>query len=152
MKIKSLAWKNSFLCAWKFTANTWKLAKKSTWKIQTVRESFEKSVREKRLPYVKKMKKWPKKRFTHTFYFHVGKKKHCIIFHLGDLWSHPPGSKCKALRLGVHLILLYFIMIPLLTTKILFFYLGVGGASTNFLVFNFLYNTLVNILDIGLHI
>ena len=40
-----------------------------------MRENFEKSVREKRLPYVKKMKKWPKKRFTHTFFFHVGKKK-----------------------------------------------------------------------------
>ena len=74
-KIKSLAWKKSFLCAWKFTANTWKLKKKSTWKIQTLRENFEKSVREKRLPYVKKMKKWPKKRFTHTFYFHVQKIK-----------------------------------------------------------------------------
>ena len=32
---------------------------------------------------------------------------------------YPPGSKCKALRLGVHLILLYFI-------RMLFFYLDVG--------------------------
>ena len=39
-----------------------------------MREISEKSIREKRLPYVKKMKKSPKKRFTHTFYFHVGKK------------------------------------------------------------------------------
>ena len=74
VKIKTFAWKKSFLCAWKFTANTWKLKKKSTWKTQTVREISEKSIREKRLPYVKKLKKSPKKRFTHTFYFHVGKK------------------------------------------------------------------------------
>ena len=40
-----------------------------------MREISEKSIREKRLPYVKKMKKWPKKRFTHTFFFHVEKKK-----------------------------------------------------------------------------
>ena len=73
-KIKSLAWKKSFLCAWKFTANTWKLKKMSTWKTQTVREISWISIREKRLPCVKKMKKSPKKRFTHTFYFHVGKK------------------------------------------------------------------------------
>ena len=32
VKIKSFAWKNSFLCAWKLTANTWNLKKKSTWK------------------------------------------------------------------------------------------------------------------------
>ena len=74
VKIKSLAWKKSFLCAWKFTPNTWKLKKKSTWKTLPVRENFEKSVRETQLPYVKKMKKSPKNRFTHTFYFHVVKK------------------------------------------------------------------------------
>ena len=74
VKIKTFAWKKSFLCAWKFTANTWKFKKKSTWKSQTVREISEKSIREKRLPYVKKLKKSPKKRFTHTFYFHVQKK------------------------------------------------------------------------------
>ena len=57
---------------WKLTANKWNW--KTTWKNQTVREISEKNIREKRLPYVKKMKKSPKKRFTHTFYFHVGKK------------------------------------------------------------------------------
>ena len=48
--------------------------KKSTWKTLPVRENFEKSVRETQLPYVKKVKKSPKNRFTHTFYFHVVKK------------------------------------------------------------------------------
>ena len=82
VKIKTFAWKKSFLCAWKFTANTWKFKKKSTWKSQTVREISEKSIREKRLPYVKKLKKSPKKRFTHTFYFHVQKKKHWYIYNI----------------------------------------------------------------------
>ena len=92
VKIKSLAWKKSFLCAWKFTPNTWKLKKKSTWKSLPVRENFGKSVREKQLPYVKKMKKTPKNRFTHTFYFHVVKKKHCVsllyrmILQIGLSW------------------------------------------------------------------
>ena len=36
-----------------------------------MREISEKSLREKRLPYVKKN---PKKRFTQTFFFHVKKK------------------------------------------------------------------------------
>ena len=40
------------------------------------------------------------------------------------VYVHPPLSKSEALRLGVHLILLYFIRISLLSTKI-FFYLGV---------------------------
>ena len=46
-----------------------------------MRENFEKSVRETQLPYVKKVKKSPKNRFTHTFYFHVVKKK---TLHLVD--------------------------------------------------------------------
>ena len=75
-KFTTNAWKKSFLCAWKFTPNTWKVMKKSTWKTLPVRENFEKSVRETQLPYVKKVKKSPKNRFTHTFYFHVVKKKH----------------------------------------------------------------------------
>ena len=79
VKIKTFAWKNSFLLAWKLTANTWNLKKKSTWKNQTVREISEKSIREKRLPYVKKMKKWPKKRFTHTFFFSRRKKKRWLL-------------------------------------------------------------------------
>ena len=40
---------------------------------------------------------------------------------------YPPGSKCEALRLGVHLILLYFIRIWILSAET-FFYLG-GGWS-----------------------
>ena len=34
-----------------------------------MREISDKNMREKRLPYVKKTKKWTKKRFTHTFFF-----------------------------------------------------------------------------------
>ena len=40
-----------------------------------MREISYKSLREKRLTYVKKMEKRPKNRFTHTFFFHVEKKK-----------------------------------------------------------------------------
>ena len=39
-----------------------------------MREISYKSLREKRLTYVKKMEKRPKNRFTHTFIFHVEKK------------------------------------------------------------------------------
>ena len=44
--------------------------------------------------------------------------------------NYPPGSKCEALRLGVHLILLYFIRISLLYPKIfvLFGRWVVGGV------------------------
>ena len=48
---------------------------------------------------------------------------------------YPPGSKSEALRLGVHLILLYFIRISLLYPKT-FFYLE-GGRRT-FLSLNLL--------------
>ena len=51
----------------------------------------------------------------------------------------PLGSKCEALRLGVHLILLYFIMISLLYPKP-FFYFGVdvGAGDGLFLSLNLL--------------
>ena len=39
---------------------------------------------------------------------------------------YPPGSKCEALRLGVHLILLYFIRILVVGTEIIFYLVGVG--------------------------
>ena len=68
VKLKTFAWKNPFLCAWKFKANTWNFVKKSTWKNLSVREISVKTLREKRLLYVKKMKKRPKNRFTHTFF------------------------------------------------------------------------------------
>ena len=68
---------------------------------------------------------------------------------------YPPGSKCKALRLGVHLILLYFIRISLSTPET-FFLFGwwkvEGGWCPTFLVFNFLYNTMVHTLDIEVYI
>ena len=51
-----------------------RVKKKSTWKIQTVREVSEKSIREKRLPYVKKNEKKAKKRFTTLFFFTWSKK------------------------------------------------------------------------------
>ena len=41
----------------------------------TAREKLQKSVRESRFLYVKKLEKIPKNSFTHTFDFHVGKKK-----------------------------------------------------------------------------
>ena len=66
-KLKRFTWKKK--CAWKLRANTWHVLEKSTWKVRTLREISEKSLREKRLPYVKKSKKRPKNRFTHTFFF-----------------------------------------------------------------------------------
>ena len=42
---------------------------------------------------------------------------------------YPPGSKCEALRLGVHLILLYFIKIGILSAETFFlFWWMVGGG------------------------
>ena len=68
-----------------------------------------------------------------------------------------PGRKCKALRLGVHLILSYFTWISLLTTKTFFYYFGggrlavEGGRCPTFLVFNFLYKYTIYTLDIGVY-
>ena len=42
--------------------------------------------------------------------------------------NYPPGSKCKALRLGVHLILLYFMSISLFTPEIIFLF-GLGWGT-----------------------
>ena len=53
-------------------------------------------------------------------------------------FMYPPGSKCKALRLGVHLILLSFIRISLLTPKIIFYFVGVGVGGGLFLSLNLL--------------
>ena len=44
------------------------------WKFWTIREKLQKSVRESDFLYVKKLEKRTKNSFTHTFYFHVGKK------------------------------------------------------------------------------
>ena len=41
---------------------------------------------------------------------------------------YPPGSKCEALRVGVHLILLYFIRISLLTPETFFLFGRVAGG------------------------
>ena len=54
---------------------------------------------------------------------------------------YPPGSKCQALRLGVHLIPLYFIRISIL--KIIFYFgvgvgVGVGVGGGLFLSLNLL--------------
>ena len=40
----------------------------------------------------------------------------------GMVVYYPPGSKCEALRLGVHLILLYFIRILVVGTEIIFLF------------------------------
>ena len=49
--------------------------------------------------------------------------------------DYPPWSKCEALRLGVHLILLYFIRILVVGTEIIFFIWMVdGGWCPTFLV------------------
>ena len=50
--------------------------------------------------------------------------------------NYPPWSKSEALQLGVHLILLYFIRISLLSAEI--FYLGVGVGGGLFLSLNLL--------------
>ena len=44
----------------------------------------------------------------------------------GMVVYYPPGSKCEALRLGVHLILLYFIRILVVGTEIIFLFCGCG--------------------------
>ena len=53
----------------------------------------------------------------------------------------PPGSKCEAFRLGVHLILLYFIRILVMGTEIIFYFgvgVGVGVGGGLFLSINLL--------------
>ena len=66
-----------------------------------------------------------------TFYIRLALRSSCF----------PPGSKCEALRLGVHLILLYFISISLLTPKIIFYFcvgVDVGVGDGLFLSLNLL--------------
>ena len=84
---------------------------------------------------------------------------------------YPPGSKSEALRLGVHLILLYFIRISLLTPETFFYFDGgwwvvgggwwmVGGGwlvvdgwwSTTFGFFKSLYNNMVYTLGIFINV
>ena len=65
----------------------------------------------------------------------------------------PPGSKCEALGLGVHFILIYFIMISFLNPKIFFYFRGggwtvEGGRFPTFMVFNFLENRMVSTRNI----
>ena len=45
-----------------------------------------------------------------------------LFYFLFIITLFPPGSKCGALRLGVHFILLYFIRNSLLTPKIIFLF------------------------------
>ena len=78
-----------------------------------------------------------------------------IISHLNVYLSHvtfsffyPPGSKSEALRLGVHLILLYFIRISLLSAET--FFLFWCGWRT-FFVFKSLDNNMVYSLGIGIY-
>ena len=53
---------------------------------------------------------------------------HLISIHI-TYKQYPPGSKSVALQLGVHLILLYFIRISLLSAETFFlFWLMVGGG------------------------
>ena len=57
---------------------------------------------------------------------------------------YPPGSKSEALRLGVHLILLYFIRISLLSAEIIFLFgCGCGCGWRTFFVFKSLDNNMV---------
>ena len=63
---------------------------------------------------------------------------------------YPPGSKCEALQLGVHLILLYFIRILLSIPEIfiLFGWWMVGGGWRTFLFFKSLDNNTIYCLGI----
>ena len=74
---------------------------------------------------------------------------------MGTTRHYPPGSKSEALQLGVHLILLYFIRISLLSavTSFLFWWsLGGGGWGTTFWFFKSLDINMVYTLDIYLDI
>ena len=66
--------KNIYFLPVKIKIHTWKNSKMCPWKIWTVREKLQKSVRESDFLYVKKLEKRTKNSFTHTFDFHVGKK------------------------------------------------------------------------------
>ena len=73
VKIKIHAWKNPKMCPWN---------------ILTTREKLQKSVRESDFLCVKKIKKRPKIRFTHTFDFH-GKKKKAAPLNLRSYFPVP---------------------------------------------------------------
>ena len=67
--------------------------------------------------------------------------------------NFPSGSKCEALRLGVHLILLYFIRISLLYPKTFFlFCCGCGCGWRTFFVFKSLDNNMIYSLDIDVYV
>ena len=85
------------------------------------------------------------------FFIHI--RRFLIIFQnmkniLKVAFIYPPGSKCEALRIGVHVSLLYFIRFSLSTPKT-FFYSVDGGWGTTFLVFKFLYKNMVYTLENG---
>ena len=88
------------------------------------------------------------KKFTYHWFFIL------FSFFFINLCFYP-GNKCEALRLGVHLILLYFIRISLSTPKT-FFVISLGGggwgvAVSNFLFFKSLDNNMVYSLGIGIY-
>ena len=66
--------------------------------------------------------------------------------------NYPPGSKCEALRLGVHLILLYFIRILVVGTEIIFLFCWCWGGCwwRTFFVFKSLNNKMVytSVIDV----
>ena len=71
-----------------------------------------------------------------------------VVNHQGEFI--PLGGMSEAFPLGVHLILLYFIRISLLTPET-FFYLG-GGWKSTFGFFKSLYNNMVYTLGIYIHV
>ena len=53
--------------------------------------------------------------------------RHYLTAFVKAIIIFPPGNKCEALRLGVHLILIFYYDL-LLGTEIIFFILMVGGG------------------------
>ena len=69
--------------------------------------------------------------------------------------TYPPWGKCEALRLGVHLILLYFIRILVVGTEIIFLFwcgCGCGCGWQTFFVFKSLNKNMVYISGINVYV
>ena len=71
-------------------------------------------------------------------------------------YNNPLGSKCEALRLRVHLILLYIIRILVVGTEIIFLFCGCGCGCgcgwRTFFVFKSLDNNMVYTFDIDVYV
>ena len=74
---------------------------------------------------------------------HIWMRDDALTLRIQQKNNYPPGSKCEALRLGVHLLLLYFIRISLLNAETFFYFDGGWLVGPTFWFFKSLYINMV---------